>query len=174
MKKCKTAINHLVTLRSWKLIVRLLTGVGRYTEMRYVFHVLKENDQFEYLLSKGSKKDNNLKNALLTYLRKFCPDNRELYKLVALHFALFSEVALLWEREAQSVIKNLIEISKLEMENNKMDPKSEPFVLLTHSDGTKICLNRVRFLFYEVCFLIIPTTATRSFFGVCALNAFLI
>lgn len=143
LKKCKTVINHLVTLRSWKLIVRLLTGVGRYTEMKYVFHVLKENDQFEYLLSKGSKKDNNLKNALITYLRKYCPDNRELYKLVALHFALFSEVALLWEREAQSVIKNLIEISKLEMENNKLDPKEEMFVLLSNSDGTKICLNRV-------------------------------
>lgn len=110
--------------------------------MKYVFNILKENDQFEFLLSKGSKKDSNLKNALLTYLRKFCPDNRELYKLVALHFALFSEVAMLWEREAQSVIKNLIEISKLEMENNKLDPKTEPFVLLSNSDGTRICLNR--------------------------------
>lgn len=36
--------------------VRLLTGIGRYTEMNYVLQILKANDQFEYLLGKGSDK----------------------------------------------------------------------------------------------------------------------
>nr|CAI5834396.1 unnamed protein product [Callosobruchus analis] len=142
LKKCQKVIAHLLTLRSWKLIVRLLTGVGRYTEMNYVFQILRENDQFEFLLRKGSRKDNALKTALLEYLKKYCPDNRDLYKIVALHFTLFSEVALLWEREAQSVIKNLIAISKLEMQNNKLNPDIEPYILLTNTDGTKICLNK--------------------------------
>ncbi|CAH1169832.1 unnamed protein product [Phaedon cochleariae] len=142
LKKCQAVISHLLNLRSWKLIVRLLTGVGRYTEMNYAFQILRENDQFEFLLRKGSRRDNGLKTALLEYLKKYCPDNRELYKIVALHFTLFSEVALLWEREAQGAIRNLIEISRLEMQNNKMNPDSEPYVLFTNTDGTKICLNK--------------------------------
>jgi hypothetical protein len=36
--------------------VRLLTGVGRYTEMNYIFQILKDNEQFEFLLGKGLDK----------------------------------------------------------------------------------------------------------------------
>ncbi|CAH0552154.1 unnamed protein product [Brassicogethes aeneus] len=142
LKKCQSVISNLLTLRSWKLIVRLLTGVARYTEMSYVFQILRENDQFEFLLRKGSRKDSALKIALLEYLKKYCPENRELYKIVALHFTLFSEVAHLWEREAQSVIKNLIEISKMEMQNSKLNPELEAFILLSNTESTKICLNK--------------------------------
>ncbi|KAJ8924490.1 hypothetical protein NQ315_007287 [Exocentrus adspersus] len=142
LKTCQSIVSHLLVLHSWKLIVRLLTGVGRYTEMSYVFHILKENDHFEFLLRKGSRKDNALKAALLDYLKKYCPDNKDLYKIVALHFALFSEVALLWEREALAVIKNLIAISKLEMQNNRLNADTQPYVLFTNTDGTRLCLNK--------------------------------
>ncbi|KAL3286719.1 hypothetical protein HHI36_001214 [Cryptolaemus montrouzieri] len=142
LNKCQTIVMHLVTFRSWKLIVRLLTSIARYSEMNYVFQILKENDQFEFLLMKGSRQDSALKIALLEYLRKYCPDNRDLYKMVALHFALFSEVALLWERDAKSVMKNLIGISKLEMQNNKINPDTEPYVIFTNTDGTRLCLSK--------------------------------
>lgn len=36
--------------------VRLVTGVGRFTEMNYIFQILKENDQFESLLGQGLDK----------------------------------------------------------------------------------------------------------------------
>lgn len=144
LKKSQALIALLLQLQSWKLIVRLLTGIRRYTEMEYVFQILRENEQFEFLLNRGSKKDNSLKLALLDYLKKYCPENRELFRMVALHFTLFSEVAHLWELEADSVIRNLITISKLEMENNGVDPASEPFVWFSGTDGTKICLNKVR------------------------------
>jgi spatacsin len=36
--------------------VRLLTGVGRYREMNYIFQILKDNEQFEFLLGKGLDK----------------------------------------------------------------------------------------------------------------------
>lgn len=148
LKKCQTVIALLLKLQSWKLIVRLLTGIRRYTEMEYAFQNLRENDQFEFLLSKGSKRDNSLKLALLAYLKKYCPDNRELYRIVALHFTLFSEVAHLWELEADGVIGNLISISKLEMENNSINPALEPFIILTGTDGTKVCLHKVRFVYF--------------------------
>ncbi|KAF2884766.1 hypothetical protein ILUMI_21411 [Ignelater luminosus] len=142
LRKCQNIISLLLTLKSWKLIVRLLTGVARYTEMNYVFHLLRENDQFEFLLRKGSRKDNGLKVALLKYLKKYCPEERELYRMVALHFTLFSEIAQLWEEEARSIVRNLIAISKLEMQNNGLNVDTEPYVLLTNTDGTKICLNK--------------------------------
>lgn len=143
LKKCQMIISILLTMQNWRLMVRLLTGVGRYTEMNYVFQILKENEQFEYLLRKGFSKDNALRIALLEYLKKFCPDNKELYRMVALHFALFSEVAQLWEKEADNYIKTLIEVSKLEMQNNKFNPDIEPFVLLQCNESTKITLNKV-------------------------------
>lgn len=143
LKKCQTLISLLLTLKCWKLIVRLLIGMGRYTEMSYVFQILRENDQFEFLLSKGSKKDNGLKLALLDYLKKYCPDNKELYRIVALHFILFSEVAQLWEKEAQNIVRNLIAISKLEMQNKEIDVDTQPFVLFTNTDGTNVCLKKV-------------------------------
>ncbi|KAF5297886.1 hypothetical protein FQA39_LY11871 [Lamprigera yunnana] len=142
LRKCESIIALLLQLKNWKLIVRLLTGVARYTEMNYVFHILRENDQFEYLLCRGCRKDNSLKVAVLKYLKKYCPENRELYRMVALHFTLFSEIAQLWELEAKSIIRNLIAISKLEMQNNGLNTDAEPFVLLTHTDGTKICINK--------------------------------
>ncbi|EFA05905.1 spatacsin [Tribolium castaneum] len=142
LKKSKEVVANLLILQDWKLMVRLLTGVARYTEMNYVFQILKENDQFEFLLRKNLRKDNTLKVALLEYLKKFCPDNRDLYKIVALHFTLFSEVAILWEREAQNNVKNLISISKLEMQNNKLNVEEEPFLLFQNNEGTKICLNK--------------------------------
>ncbi|XP_018320150.1 spatacsin [Agrilus planipennis] len=142
LRKSKKIISMLLEIKSWKLIVRLLTGVGRYTEMSYIFQILKENDHFEFLLRKGNRKDNGLKIALLEYLKKYCPENRELYRMVALHFTLYSEIAQIWEEEAQSLIKNLIAISRLEMQNNGLNPDNEMFVLLSNSDGTKITLNK--------------------------------
>lgn len=143
LKKCQTIISLLLAQQNWKLMVRLLTGVGRYTEMNYVLQILKENDQFEFLLGRGFSRDNTLKIALLEYLKKYCPENKELYKMVALHFALFSEVALLWERESQHLIKTLIEVSKVEMQNNKLNPESELFILIKCDDSSKLILNRV-------------------------------
>lgn len=49
-----------------------------------------------------------LKIALLEFLKRQCPDDKELFTLVALHFRLYYEIALMWENEAKEVISNLI------------------------------------------------------------------
>ncbi|XP_060523228.1 spatacsin [Cylas formicarius] len=143
LRKCRSVVAHLVTLRSWKLIVRLFIGIARYSEMDYVFQILKEHDQFEFLLRKGSRRDDALKDALLEYLRRFCPDNKELFKMVALHFTLYSEVADLWEQESEILIQNLIAIAKLDMENNRLNPETEPYILFPNDSSTRRCLNKL-------------------------------
>ena len=37
----------------WSWQIRLLTGVGRFSEMTYIFDLLKQNHQFELLFRKG-------------------------------------------------------------------------------------------------------------------------
>lgn len=46
--------------------------------------------------------------ALLEFLKRQCPENKELFTLVALHFRLYHEIALMWENEAKEIIAKLI------------------------------------------------------------------
>lgn len=56
LRKCQQLANSLQNLKHWSLLVRLVTGVGRFTEMNYIFKILKEHDQFEFLLGRGLDK----------------------------------------------------------------------------------------------------------------------
>lgn len=46
--------------------------------------------------------------ALLDFLKRNCPEDKELFTLVALHFRLYYEIALMWENEAKGIIAKLI------------------------------------------------------------------
>lgn len=143
LKKCKSFTSLLEGVQEYNLMVRLLTGIARYTEMTYIFHILRQQEQFELLLRKGSRKDGGLKMALLEYLKKYCPDDVELYKIVALHFFLFSEIAELWEQEAIKYTRRIIALAKLEMQNCRLNPETEPFVLLVNTEDNKKMLRKV-------------------------------
>ncbi|KAL1512744.1 hypothetical protein ABEB36_002284 [Hypothenemus hampei] len=138
LKKSQDVIDHLLFVKSWKLIVRLLIGIGRYSELKFVFALLKEHDQFEFLLSKASKRDERLKVACIEYLKNYCPLEIKLYELVAIHFNLYSEIASLWEREAKQIVKNLVEITEIEL---NIKNSSEEMLTLTRSEGTHNLLN---------------------------------
>jgi hypothetical protein len=56
LDKCRHLVVHLLAQSAWSLMVRLLTGIGRYVEMNYIYQLLKENQQFEFLLRKGYDK----------------------------------------------------------------------------------------------------------------------
>ncbi|KAK1131494.1 hypothetical protein K0M31_017777 [Melipona bicolor] len=116
--KCQIFANVLQNLKYWTLLVRLVTGVSRFTEMNYVFQILKENDQFEFLLRKGLNKVTGLETAILEFLKRHCPENKELFTLVALHFRLYHELAFMWENEAKDIIKGII--SDATKDHNKL------------------------------------------------------
>ncbi|KAI4467375.1 hypothetical protein MML48_2g00007702 [Holotrichia oblita] len=143
LKKCKSFTSLLEGVQEYNLMVRLLTGIARYTEMTYIFHILRQQEQFELLLRKGSRKDGGLKMALLEYLKKYCPDDVDLYKIVALHFFLFSEIAELWEQEAIKYTRRIIALAKLEMQNCRLNPDTEPFVLLVNTEDNKKLLRKI-------------------------------
>ncbi|KAJ8669006.1 hypothetical protein QAD02_000265 [Eretmocerus hayati] len=114
LRKCQQLANSLQNLKHWSLLVRLITGVGRFTEMNYIFQILKEHDQFETLLGRGMDKVPGLRMALLDFLKRNCPEDGDLFNIVALHFRLYYEIALVWKNEAKDVINLLVKDARKE------------------------------------------------------------
>lgn len=108
LNQARSFIDKLAAEKNWALITRLLTGLQRYAEMNYVFTLLKEADQFEYFLRKGMDRLPLLRQALLDFLRPSSSKNRELFRLVALHFHMHAEVASLWKEEANLLVEPVI------------------------------------------------------------------
>lgn len=114
LQRCKNITTTLATAKSWHLIVKLLMGVGRYRDMYYCFETLLKNDQFESLLGQfDEERANGLKDAIISYLREHHPDDKENYRLAALHFQMFHELAQISETEARGIVD--IEIRHFEV-----------------------------------------------------------
>jgi spatacsin len=109
LQKCKTLNNALTNAKSWNLIVKLLVGIGRFGEMYYCFDSLIKNDQFESLLGQFNEKHTySLKTAIISYLNEHYSGNNEYYRLAALHFLMYKELAEMWEFEAKQLIIKVI------------------------------------------------------------------
>ncbi|XP_074605331.1 spatacsin [Brevipalpus obovatus] len=94
---------YLLPTKNHQAMIRLLTGIGRYSEMSYIFDILKENHQFELLLRKGYQKINQLRVALLDYLK----NDREMYPLIALNFSMHREIAEMLESNALRSLRSI-------------------------------------------------------------------
>uniref|UniRef100_A0A0C9R810 SPG11 protein n=1 Tax=Fopius arisanus TaxID=64838 RepID=A0A0C9R810_9HYME len=134
LRKCQQFSNTLQSLKLWSLLVRLMTGVGRFTEMNYILQILRENDQFEFLLGIGTDKVPGLKIALLEFCKKQYPVDKELFILVSHHFRLYNEIAVMWENEAKGIIRELIRDTRRENIRTLMLNQSVKF---TRNDGTE-------------------------------------
>lgn len=53
LQRAKILNTVLTKAKSWNLIVKMLTGIGRYRDMYYCFETLIKNEQFESLLGKS-------------------------------------------------------------------------------------------------------------------------
>ncbi|KAL4227664.1 Spastic paraplegia 11 (autosomal recessive) [Mactra antiquata] len=98
---------HLQVAGEHQLMTRLLTGVGRYNEMTYIFDALQQNHKFELLLGKGKEKETKLKTAILDYLKRYHPSDTETYTMVALKFMMYREIAQLLEDNANKILESL-------------------------------------------------------------------
>ncbi|KAI5750424.1 hypothetical protein M8J76_015496 [Diaphorina citri] len=123
LDKCRHLVVHLLAQSAWSLMVRLLTGIGRYVEMNYIYQLLKENQQFEFLLRKGYDKNPSFKLATLDFVR----GDKNLFELVALNFRLYAELATMFESDANAMVAKLEMTSEGRLvcnENNKVLLKS--------------------------------------------------
>uniref|UniRef100_A0A1A8HQQ7 Spastic paraplegia 11 n=3 Tax=Nothobranchius kuhntae TaxID=321403 RepID=A0A1A8HQQ7_NOTKU len=91
------------------LLVRLLTGIGRYNEMTYIFDLLHQNHCFEMLLRKKVEiergQSSSLKTALLDYIKRCLPADSEKHNMVALCFSMRREIGENHEIAARTQLK---------------------------------------------------------------------
>ncbi|KAL4705762.1 hypothetical protein ACJJTC_006543 [Scirpophaga incertulas] len=114
LRSAQALTNRLLVARSWRLMVRLLTGLARYTECAYVFQILRDNHQFEfllgqfdYMLGQQPEKIAEFKQGLLDFLKTHCPGDTDTYIMVALHFNMYAEAANVKRKQAMSLIDDL-------------------------------------------------------------------
>lgn len=117
LQRCKTITSTLASAKSWRLIVRLLIGIGRYRDMYYCFETLIKNDQFESLLGQFDEDQTiGLKEAIISYLHEHYPDDTENYRLTALHFQMFHELAQISEKDARRTLD--VELKQSQVQSN--------------------------------------------------------
>ncbi|OQR72863.1 spatacsin-like [Tropilaelaps mercedesae] len=112
LRHCHTLVHWLirydkVAYEKFNLMVRLLTGIGRYSEMSFIFDALNEHDHFEMLFQRGMEKVPHLKVALLDYLKKK-KGLSQLDTMFKLNFAMHREIA---EMNAELAEERIIEIA---------------------------------------------------------------
>ncbi|NXE26677.1 SPTCS protein, partial [Ardeotis kori] len=83
---------HLAPNEEFGLVVRLLTGIGRYNEMTYIFELLHEKHYFEVLMRKKLDPSGTLKTALLDYIKRCRPGDSEKHNMIALCFSMCREI----------------------------------------------------------------------------------
>uniref|UniRef100_A0A8C9YSA6 SPG11 vesicle trafficking associated, spatacsin n=1 Tax=Sander lucioperca TaxID=283035 RepID=A0A8C9YSA6_SANLU len=95
---------YLAPGEHYGLLVRLLTGIGRYNEMTYVFDLLHQNHRFEMLLRKKMNTDRG-QTALLDYIKRCLPADSEKHNMVALCFSMRREIGENHEMAARTQLK---------------------------------------------------------------------
>ncbi|KAJ7426685.1 hypothetical protein WISP_13543 [Willisornis vidua] len=96
---------HLAPQEEYGLLVRLLTGIGRYNEMSYIFELLHERQHFEVLMRKKLDPSGTLKRALLEYIKRCRPGDSEKHNMIALCFSMCREIGENHEAAARTQLK---------------------------------------------------------------------
>eukprot|EP00071_Canis_lupus_P018325 XP_013964965.1 spatacsin isoform X2 [Canis lupus familiaris] len=96
---------HLAPNEEYGLMVRLLTGIGRYNEMTYIFDLLHNKHYFEVLMRKKLDPSGSLKTALLDYIKRCRPGDSEKHNMIALCFSMCREIGENHEAAARIQLK---------------------------------------------------------------------
>ncbi|XP_035221340.1 spatacsin-like isoform X2 [Stegodyphus dumicola] len=101
-------VSLLEEAEKFATMVHLLTGLGRYSEMMYVFDTLKSHDKLSLLFEKNMEDVPNLRLALLDYLKRCSPaDSDSLFYAVASGFGMYREKAEILEMSVQKQLSQL-------------------------------------------------------------------
>lgn len=126
LHRTKVMNTVLANAKSWSLIVKMLMGIGRYRDMYYCFETLIKHDQFESLLGQfDDDRIHGLKQAIISYLNENYPENTDNYRLAALHFLMYKEIAQMWESEAKAVITKIVTDKQFRMDVDVVKPTAD-------------------------------------------------
>uniref|UniRef100_A0A8C5PHN2 SPG11 vesicle trafficking associated, spatacsin n=1 Tax=Leptobrachium leishanense TaxID=445787 RepID=A0A8C5PHN2_9ANUR len=106
LQTCRYLIEmHLAPNKEYSLMVRLLSGIGRYNDMVYVFDILHKNQHFEILLQKKLDTKGGLQTALLEYIKRCHPGDSEKHNMTALCFSMHRDIGRNHEHAALIQLK---------------------------------------------------------------------
>ncbi|XP_053319552.1 spatacsin [Spea bombifrons] len=106
LQACRYLIEmHLAPNQEYSLMVRLLSGIGRYNDMVYVFDILHKSQHFEVLLRKQLDTKGGLQTALLEYIKRCHPGDSEKHNMTALCFSLHRDIGHNHEQAALIQLK---------------------------------------------------------------------
>ncbi|XP_052757536.1 uncharacterized protein LOC113517240 [Galleria mellonella] len=133
LRSAQALAGRLLLARSWRLMVRLLTGLARYHECAYIFQALRDHHQFEFLLGQfdymlGQQADKiaEFKQGLLDFLKTHCPGDIDSYIMVALHFNMYAEAANVKRKQALDLINDLEKIALDDVRATSKKPFKAP------------------------------------------------
>ncbi|XP_071954480.1 spatacsin-like isoform X2 [Antedon mediterranea] len=106
LRLCRDCTQVLGKAEEHRLMIRLIMGVGRCSEMMYTFEYLHKAKKLEHLIKIGSK-DGKLKIALLDYLKRCKPPDPETYNMVSFKFRMHREIGEMLEKDAMKSLKAL-------------------------------------------------------------------
>ncbi|XP_037074403.1 spatacsin-like [Pollicipes pollicipes] len=104
LTRARLLVRRLLVKTDFRLMVRLLMGIGRYDEMAYVFELLIREDRLEQLLTAGVS-DGRLGAALRRHLMRHHPDDLACLRLVTGRFGHYAEAAADWRRSADALLQ---------------------------------------------------------------------
>jgi spatacsin len=152
-------MQQLAPACDYSSMIRVLTGIGRYSEMTYIFDILKEHHKFELLLGKRIEKVPQLRVALLDSLK----GDKEMYPLVALNFSMHREIAEMLEADAIRAIRGVGSLRKFSNANTIRDilersladfvDASESFSKANCFNHAKKCANYADLVALQIHFL---------------------
>ncbi|XP_057317052.1 spatacsin-like [Hydractinia symbiolongicarpus] len=107
LRAARYCTKALAKMKQHNLMVRLLTGIGRFREMFYVIETLYNQHHFEILCRRGMAKENQLKIALLDFMKRYHPEDIENFNMISLGFGVYREFAQHLETTGNAEIKTL-------------------------------------------------------------------
>ena len=110
LRMIRDRVEKYVKSNQFVLLVRLLTGVGRFKELEYIIDTLIENDQFELILKKNVDAEGSaeLKNSLAVYLRERRPSDHEKLEMVYYRFQMYRELGIEMQEQAENELSSLM------------------------------------------------------------------
>eukprot|EP00794_Sanderia_malayensis_P020531 gene20531-22550_t len=110
LRAARLCVMDLVNAKAYSLMVRILTGIGRFKEMTYVFEALAEQHHFELLFSKNIEKEKELKAALLDFIKNNNTDDKdkmEKIDMLSKRFGMYREVGEQLEETGHKQISSI-------------------------------------------------------------------
>ena len=103
----RRVVLKLFETQQYDMVVHLLTSIGQYSDMNYIFDGLKQHDKFDLLFGSGVPNEERFRLALIDFMHRFHPDDTTTLERIAQHFGMHQELAKIAEHYANTHLDRL-------------------------------------------------------------------